>query len=64
VPDADPVGTWVRLHEVEGRRATVIDLHLLINLAAYDRKWPARFASWRNLIFDLRVMRCRYLHMQ
>jgi GrpB-like predicted nucleotidyltransferase (UPF0157 family) len=30
-PDADPVITWVRLHEIEGRRATVIDLYRLIS---------------------------------
>lgn len=30
-PDADPVITWVRLHEVEGRRATVIDLYRLVS---------------------------------
>lgn len=93
--DADPVITWIRLHEVEGRRATVIDLYRLvseprglaphelpleerkrlsravapkfwpgfqvtvgserfdaINLVAYDKEWPARFAAWRNLISD------------
>jgi GrpB-like predicted nucleotidyltransferase (UPF0157 family) len=93
--DADPVVTWIRLHEVEGRRATVIDLYRLVSeprglephelpleerkrlsraivptfwpgfqvtegserfdpikLAAYDKEWPARFASWRNLISD------------
>jgi len=91
--DADPVITWIRLHEVEGRHATVIDLYRLVSeprglephelpldertrlsraiapkfwpglqvtdgserfdpikLAAYDKEWPARFASWRNLI--------------
>jgi GrpB-like predicted nucleotidyltransferase (UPF0157 family) len=30
-PDTDPVITWVRLHEVEGRRATVIDLYRLVS---------------------------------
>lgn len=30
-PDADPVMTWARLHEVEGRRATVIDLYRLVS---------------------------------
>lgn len=93
--DADPVITWIRLHEVEGRHATVIDLYRLVSeprglephelpleerkrlsraiaptfwpgfqvtdgserfdpikLAAYDKEWPARFASWRNLISD------------
>jgi GrpB-like predicted nucleotidyltransferase (UPF0157 family) len=29
-PDADPVARWVRLHQVEGRRATVIDLYQLV----------------------------------
>jgi GrpB-like predicted nucleotidyltransferase (UPF0157 family) len=28
---ADPVTTWVRLHEVEGPRATVIDLYRLVS---------------------------------
>ncbi len=93
--DADPITTWSRLHEVEGRHATVIDLYGLVSeprglephelpleerkrlsraiaptfwpgfqvtdgserfdpikLAAYDKEWPARFASWRNLISD------------
>ena len=27
--DADPVTAWIRLHEIEGRRATVIDLYRL-----------------------------------
>jgi GrpB-like predicted nucleotidyltransferase (UPF0157 family) len=92
-PGADPVIAWVRLHEVEGRRATVIDLYRLVSeprglephelpleerkrlsraiapafwpgfqvtdgserfdpimVVAYDKEWPARFASWRNLI--------------
>lgn len=92
-PDADPVITWVRLHEVEGRRATVIDLYRLVSeprglkphelpleerkrlvraiaptfwpgfqvtdgsersepikVVPYDKEWPARFASWRDLI--------------
>jgi GrpB-like predicted nucleotidyltransferase (UPF0157 family) len=87
------VTTWVRLHEVEGPRATVIDLYRLVSeprglkphelpleerkrlssaiapavwpgfqvtegssrfdpikLVAYDKEWPARFASWRELI--------------
>jgi GrpB-like predicted nucleotidyltransferase (UPF0157 family) len=30
-PAADPVVTWVRLHEVEGRHATVIDLYRLVS---------------------------------
>lgn len=85
--------TWVRLREIEGRRATVIDLYRLvseprglkphelpleerrrlshaiapafwpgfqvtegserfdpINVVAYDKEWPVRFASWRSLI--------------
>ncbi len=93
--DADPVITWIRLREVEGRHATVIDLYRLVSeprglephelpleerkrlsraiaptfwpgfqvtdgserfdpikLAEYDKEWPARFASWRNLISD------------
>lgn len=29
--DADPVTTWVGLHQVEGRRATVIDLYRLVS---------------------------------
>lgn len=87
--------TWVRLHEVEGRRATVIGLYRLvseprglkpqelpveerrrlahaiaptfwpgfhvtegserfdpIHVVAYDKEWPARFASWRKVISD------------
>jgi GrpB-like predicted nucleotidyltransferase (UPF0157 family) len=91
--DADPVTTWIRLHEIEGPRATVIDLYRLvseprglephelpleerkrlsraiaprvwpgfqetegssrfdpINVVAYDKEWPARFESWRELI--------------
>ncbi len=95
VPDTDPVRTWIRLHEVEGRHATVIDLYRLVSeprglephelplderkrlsraiapmfwpgfqvtegserfdpitLAEYDKEWPARFASWRDLISD------------
>jgi len=31
LPDADPVITWVRLREVEGRRATVIDVYRLVS---------------------------------
>jgi len=31
VPDTDPVRTWIRLHEVEGRHATVIDLYRLVS---------------------------------
>src|SRR5579859_532209 len=30
-PDADPVVTWLRLHEVEGARATVVDLYSLVS---------------------------------
>jgi GrpB-like predicted nucleotidyltransferase (UPF0157 family) len=30
-PDGDPVTTWVRLHAIEGRRATVIDLYRLVS---------------------------------
>jgi GrpB-like predicted nucleotidyltransferase (UPF0157 family) len=30
-PDPDPVSTWVRLREVEGPRATVIDLYRLVS---------------------------------
>ena len=95
VPDTDPVRTWIRLHEVEGRHATVIDLYRLVSeprglephelplderkrlsraialmfwtgfqvtegserfdpitLAEYDKEWPARFASWRDLMSD------------
>jgi GrpB-like predicted nucleotidyltransferase (UPF0157 family) len=91
--DADPVITWVGLHQVEGRRATVIDLYRLVSeprglaphelpleerkrlsraiaptfwpgfqvtdgserfdpikVVAYDKGWPARFESWRELI--------------
>jgi GrpB-like predicted nucleotidyltransferase (UPF0157 family) len=91
--DGDPVTTWVRLHEVEGPRATVIDLYRLVSeprglephelplderkrlssaiapavwpgfqviegssrfdpikVVVYDEEWPARFASWRDLI--------------
>jgi GrpB-like predicted nucleotidyltransferase (UPF0157 family) len=90
---ADPVTTWIRLHEVEGPRATVIDLYWLVSeprglepqqlpleerkrlshaiapvvwpgfqvtdgsarldpieVVAYDKEWPARFASWRDRI--------------
>ena len=92
-PNADPVITWIRLHEVEGPRATVIDLYRLVSeprglkphelpleerkrlsraiaptvwpgfqvtgesersdsitVVEFDREWPARFASWRDLI--------------
>ena len=92
-PEADPLTTWVRLQEVEGPRATVIDLYRLVSeprglephelpleerkrlsaaiapavwpgfqvtegssrfdtikVVAYDKEWPARFASWRTLI--------------
>jgi GrpB-like predicted nucleotidyltransferase (UPF0157 family) len=92
-PDADPVITWVGLHQVEGRRATVIDLYRLVSeprglephelplegrkrlaraiaptfwpgfqvtdsserfdpirVVEYDKDWPARFESWRELI--------------
>jgi GrpB-like predicted nucleotidyltransferase (UPF0157 family) len=91
--DVDPVITWVGLHQVEGRRATVIDLYRLVSepkglaphelpleerkrlsraiaptfwpgfqvtdgsersdpikVVAYDKDWPARFESWRELI--------------
>jgi GrpB-like predicted nucleotidyltransferase (UPF0157 family) len=91
--DGDPVSSWVRLHDVEGPRATVIDLYRLVSeprgmephelplderkrlssaiapavwpgfqvtedssrfdpikVVAYDEEWPARFASWRDLI--------------
>jgi GrpB-like predicted nucleotidyltransferase (UPF0157 family) len=94
-PGGDPLTMWKRLHEVDGRRATVIDLYRLVSdlrglepyqlplverrrlsqaiaplfwpgfqvtdgserfdpirVVPYDVQWPARFASWRDLIAD------------
>jgi GrpB-like predicted nucleotidyltransferase (UPF0157 family) len=91
--DADPVIRWIGLHQVEGRRATVIDLYRLVSeprglephelpleerkrlaraiaptfwpgfqvtdsserfdpirVVEYDKDWPARFESWREVL--------------
>jgi hypothetical protein len=47
-PDLSPVAAWRRLHEVEGARATVIDLHELAarsrGLAAHELPLAERVA--------------------
>jgi GrpB-like predicted nucleotidyltransferase (UPF0157 family) len=53
-PGADPVEAWRRLHEVEGRRATVIDLYELVarprGLAAHQLPYEERVALARSVM--------------
>jgi GrpB-like predicted nucleotidyltransferase (UPF0157 family) len=45
-PDTEPIVAWQRLHEVEGRRATIIDLYRLVSeprgLAPHDLPFEER----------------------